>query len=258
MLPSSVVSLTLQGESNILAVICDDLVVRLFDIETKRLVRELTGFKGRVLDMVRPLFDYFIWLISSMRSGLLSWFPMAGYNFIRFDYTDIWYPYRPTNRCIPYFQCRYKLVLLSYGWLSCLCACRLSWHILMVSACFNLHASLTLGVQGKPCSICGGVMEDSKWSRNGSIWRNWSPFHARHLWTGRSVPFSLYKFGLICTKSTALALEGLTGLGVIESPDVFRTAPPVDGELITLTLLPRARWQTLLHLDVITVSFTLL
>jgi U3 small nucleolar RNA-associated protein 21 len=56
-LPSSVVSLTLQRESNILAVISDDLVVRLFDIETKRLVRELTGFKGRVLDMVST-FDY--------------------------------------------------------------------------------------------------------------------------------------------------------------------------------------------------------
>jgi U3 small nucleolar RNA-associated protein 21 len=59
-LPSSVVSLTLQRESNILAVICDDLIVRLFDLETKRLVRELTGFKGRVLDMVCTLFDYFI------------------------------------------------------------------------------------------------------------------------------------------------------------------------------------------------------
>ena len=49
-------------------------------------------------------------------------------------------------------------------------------------------------------------------------------------------------------------LEGLTSLGVIESPNVFRTAPRVDGDLITLTLLPRARWQTLLHLDVIAVK----
>jgi U3 small nucleolar RNA-associated protein 21 len=70
-LPSPVVSLTLQRESNILAVICDDLIVRLFDIETKRLVRELTGFKGRVLDMVSTLVDYFIWPISSMPLGLL-------------------------------------------------------------------------------------------------------------------------------------------------------------------------------------------
>jgi U3 small nucleolar RNA-associated protein 21 len=62
---------------------------------------------------------------------------------------------------------------------------------------------------------------------------------------------------LVCTGFVALALEGLTSLGVIESPDVFRAAPQVDGELITLTLLPRARWQTLLNLDVITVRFIL-
>ena len=89
MLPSPVVSLTLQRESNILAVICDDLIVRLFDIETKRLVRELTGFKGRVLDMVSTLVDYFIWPILSMPLGLLPRFPMAGHNLLRFDYTDI-------------------------------------------------------------------------------------------------------------------------------------------------------------------------
>lgn len=51
-LPSSIVSIRLQRDSNLLAVICDDMTVRIFDLETKRLVRELTGFKGRVLDIV--------------------------------------------------------------------------------------------------------------------------------------------------------------------------------------------------------------
>ncbi len=31
------------------------------------------------------------------------------------------------------------------------------------------------------------------------------------------------------------------------------TPPQLDGELITLTLLPRSRWQTLLNLEVIQV-----
>ena len=35
--------------------------------------------------------------------------------------------------------------------------------------------------------------------------------------------------------------------------DVFSTPPQLDGELITLTLLPRSRWQTLLNLEVIQV-----
>jgi U3 small nucleolar RNA-associated protein 21 len=49
-------------------------------------------------------------------------------------------------------------------------------------------------------------------------------------------------------------LEGLTALQKSDSPvDVFSTPPQLDGELITLTLLPRSRWQTLLNLDIIQV-----
>lgn len=35
--------------------------------------------------------------------------------------------------------------------------------------------------------------------------------------------------------------------------DIFGSVPDVDGEVVTLTLLPRSRWQTLLNLDVIQV-----
>lgn len=48
----------LQRDSGLLAVICDDLVVRIVDIETRRTVRELKGFRGRILDVVCDyLFD---------------------------------------------------------------------------------------------------------------------------------------------------------------------------------------------------------
>jgi U3 small nucleolar RNA-associated protein 21 len=52
------------------------------------------------------------------------------------------------------------------------------------------------------------------------------------------------------------ALEALKALAVEDDQavDVFVTPPQLDGELVTLTLLPRARWQTLLNLDVIQVS----
>jgi U3 small nucleolar RNA-associated protein 21 len=43
----------LQRDSNLLAVISDDFFVQIFDIETRRLVRELSGFSARVLDVVR-------------------------------------------------------------------------------------------------------------------------------------------------------------------------------------------------------------
>ncbi len=58
--PATVVSIVLQRDSALLALTCDDLVVRLLDIETRRIVREFGGFSGRVLDLVgspmlRPL-----------------------------------------------------------------------------------------------------------------------------------------------------------------------------------------------------------
>lgn len=50
-LDSSITALELQRDSGLLACVCDDLVVRIVDIETRRVVRELRGFKGRILDV---------------------------------------------------------------------------------------------------------------------------------------------------------------------------------------------------------------
>ena len=52
-LPSAAVSITLHSNSGLLAVTCDDLVVRIIDIETRRIVREMGGFRSRILDVVR-------------------------------------------------------------------------------------------------------------------------------------------------------------------------------------------------------------
>lgn len=51
-MPSTITQINLNRDSGLLAVVCDDLVVRLIDIETRRIVRELAGFRGRVLDLV--------------------------------------------------------------------------------------------------------------------------------------------------------------------------------------------------------------
>ena len=50
-------ALELHRDSGLLAVTCDDLAIRLVDIETRRVVRELRGFKGRILDVVRLFFE---------------------------------------------------------------------------------------------------------------------------------------------------------------------------------------------------------
>ncbi|GAA6053196.1 hypothetical protein JCM3770_000024 [Rhodotorula araucariae] len=50
-LKASVTSILLQRDNGLLAVVCDDLVVRIIDIETRRVVRELVGPRGRILDV---------------------------------------------------------------------------------------------------------------------------------------------------------------------------------------------------------------
>jgi hypothetical protein len=48
----------MHRDSGLLAMMCDDMIVRVVDVETRRIVRELGGCWGRVLDMVR--FDLFL------------------------------------------------------------------------------------------------------------------------------------------------------------------------------------------------------
>jgi len=48
-----------------------------------------------------------------------------------------------------------------------------------------------------------------------------------------------------------LVLEALQSLNVQDSQDAFSTPSQLGGDLITLTLLPRSRWQSLLNLEVI-------
>lgn len=72
MLPSAATAILLHRDSGLLAVICDDLVVRLVDIETRRIVRELKGFRGRILDVVRDPVFFFRTVSGSNESGRLS------------------------------------------------------------------------------------------------------------------------------------------------------------------------------------------
>lgn len=51
--PAAITAILLQRDNGLLAVTCDDLVVRIVDIETRRVVRELSGFRGAILDLVR-------------------------------------------------------------------------------------------------------------------------------------------------------------------------------------------------------------
>jgi len=84
MLPSAATSILLHRDSGLLAVICDDLVARIVDIETRRIVRELKGFRGRILDVVRVVV-FGSNFISNLRNRIdfFSRLPLAGHDVAR-------------------------------------------------------------------------------------------------------------------------------------------------------------------------------
>ena len=51
-LSTGVTAILLNRDNNLLAVTCDDMTVRIVDIESRRTVRELSAFRGRILDLV--------------------------------------------------------------------------------------------------------------------------------------------------------------------------------------------------------------
>lgn len=65
-------SISLNRDSNLLLCICDDLTIRLVDIESTRIVRELRGFKGRILDACFSANGR--WIIASSLDGCIRTF----------------------------------------------------------------------------------------------------------------------------------------------------------------------------------------
>ncbi|KAG8811779.1 hypothetical protein FRC17_002325 [Serendipita sp. 399] len=212
-LPTAVVSLTLQRANNLLAVICDDLVVRIFDLETKRLVRELTGFKGRVLDIVCQvslIIAATIIDISQAFSHDSRWLFTTSLDSIIRTF-DI-----PTGQLIDAFR----------------------------------TSSIATSISFSPT---GDFLATSHIDSVGVyLWANRAQYAEVSWRSAAEIEAEAYQSTLLPSiQGTNEDEDGLTALGVIESPDVFRIPPEREGELITLSLLPRARWQTLLNLGVI-------
>ncbi|THU85641.1 Utp21-domain-containing protein [Dendrothele bispora CBS 962.96] len=194
-LPSAAVYITLHRDSGLLAVICDDMSVRIIDIETRRIVRELGGFKGRILDITFSPDSR--WLVATSMDSVIRTF-------------DI-----PTGRLIDAFKTSSVATSISFS---------PSNDFLATS-----HVD-SVGI---------------------------------YLWANRA-QYSEVSFQSVSEED--IAVVGLPSLqGIPEDEDelspissqnlpeahVFSTPPKLEGDLITLTLLPRSRWQTLLKLEVI-------
>ncbi|WVR06365.1 hypothetical protein IAU60_003396 [Kwoniella sp. DSM 27419] len=195
-LSTSVTALSLQRDSGILSVTCDDLVVRLLDIETRRIVRELRGFKGRILDTVFSPDSR--WLIATSLDSTIRTF-------------DI-----PTGRLVDAFKTS------------------------------SIATSLTFSPTG---DFLATAHIDSVGIH---LWANKAQFSEialRHLPEEEDVP----EVGLPSVQGLEedAAIEGIEPVGAPEFTDIYTTPDQLTEGLLTLSLMPRSRWQTLLNLETI-------
>ncbi|KAH9945893.1 Utp21-domain-containing protein [Epithele typhae] len=195
-LPSAVASITLHRDSNLLAVTCDDLIIRVIDIETRRIVRELGGFRGRVLDVTFSPDSR--WLVTTSMDSIIRTFDV------------------PTGRLIDLFRTSSVATSISFSPTNDFLA---TSHVDSVGVYLWANRAQYAEISFK------SIVEDDV------------------------VDVAMPSMQGVVEDETLNALSALT---VQDSPaDVFSTPPQLDGELVTFTLLPRARWQTLLNLDVI-------
>ncbi|KAF9557999.1 Utp21-domain-containing protein [Agrocybe pediades] len=195
-LPSTAVSILLHRDSGLLAVVCDDMVVRIIDIETRRVVRELKGFRGRILDITFSPDSR--WLVATSLDSVIRTFDV------------------PTGRLIDGFRTSSVATSISFSPTNDFLA---TAHVDSV-----------------------GVF----------LWANRAQYADVSFQTVHES--DIFDVSLPSVQGVAEdeALEALEALKASDAPvDVFSTPPQLDGELITLTLLPRSRWQTLLNLEVI-------
>ncbi|KAF5369178.1 hypothetical protein D9615_009977 [Tricholomella constricta] len=195
-LPSTAVSIILHSDNGLLAVVCDDMVVRIIDIETRRIVREMGGFRGRILDITFSPDSR--WLVTTSLDSIIRTF-------------DI-----PTGRLIDAFRTPSVATSISFSPTNDFLA---TAHVDSVGIFLWANRAQYAEVSFQ------SVTDDD-----------------------------LLDVNLPSMQGVAEddAINALSALTVNDAPvDVFSTPPQLDGELITLTLLPRARWQTLLNLEVI-------
>lgn len=198
-MPAPVMGLRLHRDSNLVAVLGEDTVLSVVDLETKRIVRRFTGFRGRLLDAAFSADGR--WLVSCSTDGVVRTFDLA------------------TAQLIDAFRTPSLATSVAFSPLGDFLA--------------TAHVD-SVGVH---------------------LWVNraqFAPVALRALPQGDA---SIERDAALPTVQGS-DLDGGEPADVSE-PELQRTytSPPqlegVEGPLLTLSTMPRARWISLLHLDTI-------
>ncbi|KAG0225327.1 Utp21 specific WD40 associated putative domain-containing protein [Mortierella sp. GBAus27b] len=197
-MPSPITQILLYQENNHLAVICDDLCIRIVDVENRRVVREFWGHSNRITDMTFSPDGH--WLVSSsLDATIRTW--------------DL-----PTGYMVDIFKCE------------------------------SIATSLTF-------SPTGDYLATAHVDNVGIfLWANRMQFTTVSL---RSISEEDAIRVALPTSTTLEEENGeaeniyTTNEEVLALEPTIETPEQLTEQMITLSLLPKSKWQNLLSLDVI-------
>ncbi|KAK3815988.1 MAG: WD40-repeat-containing domain protein [Linnemannia gamsii] len=196
-MPSPITHLLLFTENNHLAVICDDLCIRIVDVENRRVVREFWGHSNRITDMTFSPDGH--WLVSaSLDATIRTW--------------DL-----PTGHMVDIFKCESIATSLSFS---------PTGDYLATAHVDNVGIFLWANRMQFTTVSLRSITEDD-------VIRVALP-------TSSTLEDETEAENMFTTNEEVLALEP-----TIETPE------QLTEQMITLSLLPKSKWQTLLNLDVI-------
>ncbi|CEQ42504.1 SPOSA6832_04318, partial [Sporobolomyces salmonicolor] len=184
-LKASITSIHLQRDNGLLATVCDDLVVRIVDIETKRVVRELSGARGRILDLAFSPDSR--WIITTSQDSVVRTFDV------------------PTGQLVDAFRTRTVATSLSFSPTGDFLA---TTHVDSFSEVSLLSFVEEEALEDVALPTVQGLTSES-------------------------------------------SLSALAAPNRWEDIQPYTTPDQLASELLTLSLMPRSRWQTLLNLETI-------
>ena len=199
-LPAGCAGLRLQRDSNLLAVLGDDLVLSIVDVETRRIARRFSGFRGRILDATFSADSR--WIVACSSDSVVRTFDLA------------------TAQLIDAFRTPSMATSVSFSPVGDFLA--------------TAHVD-SVGVH---------------------LWVNRAQFTSVALRSLAAGDVAQEREAVLPTIDGTLDEARPAHLDAGE-PELQRTytSPPQlsdeRGALVTLSTMPRARWMTLLHLDVI-------
>ncbi|GAA5999690.1 hypothetical protein JCM10207_005870 [Rhodosporidiobolus poonsookiae] len=195
-LKASVTSILLQRDNGLLAVTCDDLVVRIVDIETRRVVRELVGPRGRILDLAFSPDSR--WVITTSQDSIIRTFDV------------------PTGQLVDAFRTKSVATSLAFSPTGDFLA---TTHVDSVGIFLWANRA-----QFAEVSLLSFVEEDA---------------------------VEEVALPTVQGMSSEASLSALNAPSRWEDIQPYTTPDQLASELVTLSLMPRTRWQTLLNLETI-------